>query len=373
MKTPRKASIGDYKIVGRPLGRGATSTVYRVQDSQGQEFAVKELAPQFLSDREAVRRFKQEFEIAGRLKHPGIVRTHELLEANGTLNIRMDLVDGASLKELLRKARRLDSDLACWIALQASRILAHAHDNDVIHRDVKPDNLMFSSAGTLLLGDFGTARLLDLSMTRTGMVMGTPIYMAPELLKAKKKITPSPCIDVYSLGAVLYQAIEGRSPFSAFRKAELLSLIYEKTFQDPKPIKRIEDPKLADLIARCLSREPVARPQTMAELARELKSHCPTRTADIDPTARIRSILNQRRTPRASKPKTVAAVVPAKAMPVKTPPPPGLRPQTPFEETWIPLFFFATIGVLILYLVTVPPSSSSTTPDPGAASSSLTR
>ncbi|MBI3892539.1 MAG: serine/threonine protein kinase [Candidatus Wallbacteria bacterium] len=278
----KKAAVGAYKILGRPLGRGGSATVYKVAGEDGSVYAVKELAPQFLGDKDAIARFRREFDITRELDHPGIIRTHELIEANGTLNIRMEFVDGVSLKALLSKQKRLSPGLACWIAAQIARTLVHAHGKDVIHRDVKPDNILLGRDGRVLLGDFGTARLTNLAMTRAGTLLGTPVYMAPELLSGKKDSAASPASDVYSLGAVVYETIEGRSPFGSSRRGEILPLLYAKSFQKLKPLVQTDDAELTRLVESCLAKEPGDRPPDMRTLLDRLSAHAgPAAAAEL--------------------------------------------------------------------------------------------
>jgi serine/threonine-protein kinase len=343
----RKLAIGAYRIQGRPLGRGGSATVYRVLGSDGREYAVKELAPQFLGDKEAVTRFRREFEIARDLAHPGIVRNHELIEANGTLNIRMELVDGLSLKALMSRHKRLEPPLACWLALQVARTLAHAHSQQVIHRDVKPENILLDRDGHVLLGDFGTARLVNLAMTKAGTLLGTPAYMAPELLAAKKDSGAGPASDVYSLGAVLYEMIEGRSPFTPGTRGEILPLLYAKSFQRPRPMARSGSPELAALIERCLAREPANRPAGMLELIRLLDPY-----SELSARNRLLEMMAATRQPAARKGR-------AESQSQADEQPSQLRSLPPgrslsLHDSRFAAAFFLVLGVLIVYLLTLP-------------------
>ncbi|MBI4869152.1 MAG: serine/threonine protein kinase [Candidatus Wallbacteria bacterium] len=345
---PRKAVIGIYKILGRPLGRGGSATVYKVQGQDGAIFAVKELAPQFLGDKDAIARFRREFEITRELDHPGIVRTHELLEANGTLNIRMELVDGVSLKALLSRQKRLSAGLACWIASEIARTLSHAHKRGIIHRDVKPDNILLARDGRVLLGDFGTARLTNLAMTRAGTLLGTPVYMAPELLSGKKDSAATAASDVYSLGAVVYEAIEGRSPFASSKRGEILPLLYAKSFQKLKPMAQAADSELAQLVEECLAKEPARRPPGMRELLDRLTRHAgPAAQAELRAALAAR---DQKPAP-AKRPRTATG-------PVSLPPAAArfsLR-GLPLHDSRFAAVFFATLAGFILYLLSITPA-----------------
>ncbi len=343
----RKLAIGDYRIQGRPLGRGGSATVYRVLGPDGREYAVKELAPQFLGDKEAVARFRREFEIARDLAHPGIVRNHELIEANGTLNIRMELVDGLSLKALMSRQKKLEPPLACWLAIQVARTLAHAHSQQVIHRDVKPENILLDRDAHVLLGDFGTARLVNLAMTKAGTLLGTPAYMAPELLAAKKDSGAGPASDVYSLGAVLYEMIEGRSPFTPGNRGEILPLLYAKSFQKPRPMARAGSPELAAFIERCLSRDPAARPSGMQEFIRLLDPY-----SELSARKRLLELMAATRQPPAQRKGRAENQEPAEQPSQLRSLPPGR--SLSLHDSRFAAAFFLVLGALIVYLLTLP-------------------
>ena len=204
--------IGKYPII-REIGRGATSRVYLAQDpATEREVAVKLLAEHLAEDPTFVSRFQREALAAARLVHPNIVQVFDsgLDEASGRHYIVMEYVDGRSCAQLLRDRGHLEVQDAIFVVEQACKGLEYAHRNGVVHRDVKPGNLLVSRDGTVKLADFGIAKATEQSsITQVGSVLGTAAYLAPEQARGEEA---GPATDLYSLGVVTYQLLSGRLP-----------------------------------------------------------------------------------------------------------------------------------------------------------------
>ena len=227
---------GDYRVSGRyllkrELGRGAMGQVWLAYDERlSREVAVKEIAAPDGVSAEArehvVRRTVREAQAAARLSHPGIVTVHDLIEDGDVLWVVMELIPGSSLGQLVREHGRLEWERVLVIAREAAEALAHTHSLGVVHRDLKPDNIMISPTRTVIT-DFGIARIVDedMTLTETGMALGTPHYMSPEQLRGEPAEAAS---DMWSLGATLFKALEGQVPFEGATYNEVMFAILTK-------------------------------------------------------------------------------------------------------------------------------------------------
>ncbi len=268
-KRSRELSIGSYRADVKPLGKGGMSTVYRAVGETGECVAIKELLPHLRSDREMARRFRLEYEVVSRLDHPNIVRFIDFLEANGTYNIVMEFVDGVSLHDVLRKARRLGTARTAALGHLLAETLQVVHRAGVLHRDLKPGNVLIAGDGTIKLSDFGIAQEEGTRMTATGVVLGSPTYMAPEQLAGKRDAIDQRT-DVYALGVMLYQCVEGLDPYRVKRREDLLAVLHRKSETAPRPLKHCTDEDLAALLLRCVDADPARRPADMAEMSAPL-------------------------------------------------------------------------------------------------------
>lgn len=205
---------GRYRL-DTVIGRGAMGEVWQAYDEMlGRPVAVKLLLAEN-TDPTAAARFRLEARTAGRLRHPHVVGVVDFGEQEGRLFLVMELVQGQSLHRVLAQAGSLPAEAVARIAAQAAAGLAVAHEQGVVHRDIKPGNLLLDAAGSVKIGDFGIARFLDdpgSGLTATGQIVGTSLYIAPERALGQ---TAGPPSDVYSLGCVLYQLLTGRVPFHA--------------------------------------------------------------------------------------------------------------------------------------------------------------
>lgn len=258
---------GRYRVEGR-LGVGGMSTVLLALDERlERHVAVKLLAEHLADDPTFVSRFRREALAAARLVHPNIVQVFDsgFDEAAHQHFIVMEYVPGLSCAEILRDRGHLDVEQAVDIVTQACRGLDYAHRNGVVHRDVKPGNLLVSESGVVKLADFGIARATgQTSITQVGSVLGTAAYLSPEQARGEEA---GPQADLYSLGVVTYQLLSGRLPYEANSLAELA---LKQQREAPIPLQRINPhvPRaLSDAVAVSISVVPEDRPRSASELS----------------------------------------------------------------------------------------------------------
>ena len=277
-------TLGHFEIIDK-LGEGGMGVLYRARDPRlGRTVAIKVLRPAVVADPERTRRFLQEARAVSALNHPNIVTIHDIGEdpARGTW-IAMECLDGESLRQRLARGR-LAVPEALRIAVEIARGLAAAHAAGIVHRDVKPANVMVTESGIVKVLDFGLAKLVGperagtdsvaptLSSpagTRLGVILGTPAYMSPEQAEGRPVDARS---DVFSFGAVLYEMLTGKRPFEGTSELSLLSAILKDA---PAPVRGLRpevDPRLETLVDRCLAKDPVARPTSVQALLPELEA-----------------------------------------------------------------------------------------------------
>ena len=254
------------------VGVGGAAEVYRAVDlRRGREVAVKILSER--AEPEMIRRFEREGEALSRLVHPHIAQVHRMGEAQGLRFIVMELLPGKSLKERIQDGR-LGWQEAVGVAIEIAEALQYAHQHGIVHRDVKPGNIMFDEVGRAKLMDFGLARLVDVSgMTRTGTVMGTVFYLSPEQAVGKHVDGRS---DLYALGAVLFEMITGEPPFTG---PSAVSILYKHLNEQPPRLRELDNtlPGSVDAAVECLLRKDPERrfedaTKTIAALTRALSA-----------------------------------------------------------------------------------------------------
>ncbi|HZI66276.1 MAG TPA: protein kinase [Thermoanaerobaculia bacterium] len=248
------------------LGKGGMGVVYKALDRELDELvAIKTLRSEALSaDPSLIDRFKQEIRLARRITHPNVLRTHDLGESAGLKYLSMEFVKGLTLKHLLESGQILPTPVGLRIAKQICAGLAAAHEVGVIHRDIKPQNILIEPTGGLKIMDFGIARLTeDRGMTAAGTVIGTPDYMSPEQARGIPLDFRS---DIYSTGVVLYEIFTGSLPF----EGDSPIAVVLKHVNDAPPIPQSRnpriDPKIASIVMRCMEKEATARYQSVNEL-----------------------------------------------------------------------------------------------------------
>jgi serine/threonine-protein kinase len=255
---------GRYRVE-RVLGVGAMAKVLLAHDAElGREVAVKLLDEALAADPSFRARFAREARVAAGLSHPNVVTVFDVGEADGRPFIVMELVPGRTLEERLRRDGALSANDVLGIARQVCAGLEHAHANGLVHRDLKPGNLIERDDGTVKIADFGIARAVEgTELTEAGTVVGTAAYLAPEQAEAGK-VTPA--TDLFALGAVLYELLTGRQPWKIDSLAELAA-----RREAPPPELPADTPAgLRAAIERCLLPDPDDRPASAAEVVRVL-------------------------------------------------------------------------------------------------------
>lgn len=280
--------LGPYRIV-RKIGRGGMGTVYEAENTTtGEPVAVKVLSAAMAMDEGFRDRFEGEIETLQKLRHPNIVRIYGHGEEHGLMFYGMELVSGTSLEEELQAGRRFDWREVTRIGVQMSRALKHAHDSGVIHRDMKPANLLITAERDVKLTDFGIAKLFGATgLTAEGGVLGTAEYMSPEQAEGRVATHRS---DLYSLGGVLYALVAGRPPFRAKSIPEMLQL---QRFAQPDPLRRWSadvPEELASIIAQLLEKDPEKRIASAMILARRLEAMEHGLTARREAPANARTV-----------------------------------------------------------------------------------
>jgi serine/threonine-protein kinase len=279
---------GRYELL-ELIGRGGMSSVWRSHDRLlDRTVAMKVLHEQFTSDEEYVERFRREARSVAQLSHPNIVTVIDRGEDAGRQFIVFEYVEGENLKQLIERSGRLPVRDALVMALQMARALAFAHDRGLVHRDVKPQNVLLNDDGQAKMTDFGIARSVDVEgVTITGTVLGTSEYIAPEQARGERV---DALTDVYSLGVVLYELLTGSVPF----QGENFVAIALRHVNEPPPsvLERRPDapPRVAIAVERALAKNPDDRFQSMGELCSELE----TALAELDPASEEATMISRR-------------------------------------------------------------------------------
>ena len=263
--------LGNRYRLDAQIGEGGMALVYSAEDILLQRpVAIKVLRPQFASDVEFVERFRREAQAAARLSHPNVVNVYDVGQDQGMNYIVMEYVRGQNLKDLIKKEAPFTVARALGIARQICEALHHAHQNNIIHRDIKPHNILIAPEGRIKVADFGIARAVSSStLTQSGSVLGSVQYFSPEQAKGAPVGVAS---DIYSLGCVLYEMLTGTVPF----KGESPIAIALKHLQEqPPPIRQLRPglpPAVESLVARCLAKDPSLRFPSALALIREIQA-----------------------------------------------------------------------------------------------------
>jgi eukaryotic-like serine/threonine-protein kinase len=275
--------VADRYTLSAPLGRGGMGVVWRAQDAVlGREVAVKEVVfPPTMPDEErrpAQARVMREARAAARLNHPGVVTLYDVVKDHGGTFIVMELVNAPTLADLVRSNGPLPVERVAEIGAQVASALEAAHQAGIVHRDVKPGNVMVPGNGTAKLADFGIASLQgDPQLTSTGLVIGSPAYMAPEQAKGEESGPPA---DFWALGATMFYAVEGEPPFDRGTSIATLAAVVNDPPRTPRRAGR-----LTPLITALLAKDPASRPsgpELRAELGR-LAAAPPSPPTDVLP------------------------------------------------------------------------------------------
>ena len=247
---------GRYRVLNR-LGSGGMADVYCAEDTQlGRQVALKLLYRRFAEDAEFVERFRREASSAAGLQHPNIVGVFDRGEWDGTYYIAMEYLKGHTLKQLVREHGAMPPDLAVDITIQVLRAAKFAHKRGVVHRDIKPHNVILDEEGRAKVTDFGIARAGASDMTETGSIMGTAQYLSPEQAQGQPV---SPRSDLYSIGVMLYELLTGRVPFDAESPVTIALKHVSEPPMPPRELNPAIPPALEAVVLRALEKDPARR------------------------------------------------------------------------------------------------------------------
>ena len=270
-----QAALGEgYAVEGR-LGAGGFAVVFLVRDLHlKRKLAVKVLSPDVIASHSVLERFRREAETVAQLSHPHIVPLHFIGQKDDLVYLVMEAIGGGSLADRLHREQQLPIDDAARIFGEVASALAHAHKRGVVHRDIKPQNVLLDSeSGRALVTDFGIARTAEGgSLTATGMVVGTPAYLSPE------QVTGEPSdhrADIYALGVMMYEMLAGQPPFTG---ATPTAVLMKRLAGPPEPLRKLRKdvpPALEELVDACLATDPKDRLQNAADITRALTGASP--------------------------------------------------------------------------------------------------
>jgi serine/threonine-protein kinase len=274
-KAPRPAKtladFGDFELL-EEIGRGGQGVVYRArQKSLNRTVALKVIGLGHWATQAHIKRFRLEAEAAASLEHPGIVPIHEVGERDGSCYFSMKFIEGGQL-DAVAKREAMPARRAAELIAKVARTVHYAHEHHILHRDIKPGNILLDAKGEPHLTDFGLARLVetDSTVTRTMEVLGTPSYMAPEQAVGNNAAVSS-VTDVYGLGAVLYQLLTGHPPFAGGTTFETVRLVLDTNPRKPRLWNSKLDRDLETICLKCLEKDPKRRYSSALALAEDLE------------------------------------------------------------------------------------------------------
>ncbi|EPD78702.1 Stk1 family PASTA domain-containing Ser/Thr kinase [Atopobium sp. oral taxon 199] len=278
---PGRMLGGRYQVQDK-IGTGGMATVYRGQDEVlGRTVAIKMMLPQYANDPSFAARFKQEAQAAAALSSPYIVSVYDWGKEGDSYYIVMEYLRGTDLKSGIRKHGALDSRKVAQIGSQIAQALSVAHKHDIIHRDIKPQNIMVQPDGNIKVMDFGIARAKNSHLTTDNSVLGTAHYVSPEQTQGKEL---GPTTDIYSLGIVMYEASTGRVPFEGDDAISVALKQVNEAPQAPTLLNPSMDPILESIILKCMEKDPANRYQTADELYCALRDYLMGRGSRVSTT-----------------------------------------------------------------------------------------
>ena len=265
--------IPGYSIIGK-LGAGAMATVFKAKQlSLDRTVAIKVLPRRFSNNADFIRRFYAEGRAAATLNHPNIVQAFDVGQAGEFHYFVMEYVEGSTVYDLVAEKKRLEEARAIEITLEVAEALAHAHERGLIHRDVKPKNIMLTKGGIAKLADMGLARGVadaDAAEAEAGKAFGTPYYISPEQIRGEKEIGPA--ADIYSLGATIYHMLTGDVPFNGKSPAEVMKRHLKTELTPPDHVNPKLTAGISQIIEMMMAKHPRDRYQNCADLVTDLKA-----------------------------------------------------------------------------------------------------
>jgi serine/threonine protein kinase len=293
-KAADEVDFGPRYRLGRILGEGGMGAVYKAYDRElDRTVALKLVRPGLADNPTAVQRFKQELLLASKITHKNVLRIHDLGEFGGTRFISMALIEGEDLHHLLTRLGKLPLERALTIARQLCAGLDAAHSEGVVHRDLKPQNILLDSEEHAYISDFGLSKSFEsdlTGMTRSGEMLGTPRYMAPEQVKGGKIDNRA---DLYALGLILYEMVTGDIPFQADSTVQFIYKHVHEQPRDPRELNKEVPEWLARVIMKCLEKDPGARYASASEILEAIDTATapPPSKARKRPTTQVRKTL----------------------------------------------------------------------------------
>ncbi|MGA0106466.1 MAG: Stk1 family PASTA domain-containing Ser/Thr kinase [Ilumatobacteraceae bacterium] len=273
MSDNSRTIVNDRYEIGKRIGRGGMAEIFQARDILlDRPVAMKVLFPEFATDPAFVERFRREAQAAANLNHPNIVAVYDWGKLNNTYYIAMEYVNGRTLADILKQSGTLTPMQVCDVMSEVASALISAHQNGVIHRDIKPGNILVSTTGRVKVADFGIARALgagvEQGLTQTGAVMGTATYFSPEQAQGASTDQRS---DIYSLGVVMYEMLSGVPPFTG---ENAVAIAYKQVHERAMPLdQRLTSapPEVAAIVAKCMEKSPDDRYSSAEEVRDELR------------------------------------------------------------------------------------------------------
>ncbi|MFM8001965.1 MAG: protein kinase domain-containing protein, partial [Actinomycetota bacterium] len=269
MSESSRPVINNRYGIGKRVGRGGMAEIFQAKDLLlDRPVAIKVLFAEFATDPAFVERFRREAQAAGNLNHPNIVGVYDWGKVNNTYFIAMEYVNGRTLSDILKQSGTLTPMQVCDVMIEVASALSSAHQSGVVHRDVKPGNILVSTTGQVKVTDFGIARALgagvEEGLTQTGAVMGTATYFSPEQAQG---VFTDQRTDIYSLGIVMYEMLSGVAPFTG---ENAVAIAYKQVHETAPPIKErapaVPD-ALAAIVTKCMAKSPDDRYSSADESA----------------------------------------------------------------------------------------------------------
>jgi len=333
---------GRYRLSKR-IAIGGMGEVWRAQDEVIlRDVAIKILKQEYLSDPNFLERFRTEAKHAARVNHDGIANVYDYGEDGGSAYLVMELVPGESFAKIIETEGKLPVDRVLDIVAQTARALHAAHKSGLVHRDIKPGNLLITPEDIVKITDFGIARVADqVSLTATGQVMGTVQYLAPEQATGK---APTPSTDIYALGVVAYEALSGRRPFTGDSQ---MAIAMAQINDAPPPMPESIPEPVRKLILTCLAKKAVARPSSALDLAQRAEALMTSPRRQPTPTTVLKTL------PTVT---TSTAIINTDTAPA---------PKLPIVWPWLALVAMLAItalGLIVTIVLGAMQPSSTTTP-----------